>query len=74
MKPMLVRFVLHQEAVSACRLVSSKDFLLEKQMAKPDLQITERDASILSEILSDLVRLTPKQQLLRLIVEWIRSG
>ena len=43
-------------------------------MAETHLKITQRDAATILEILSHLVRLTPQQQLLRLIVHWIHSG
>ena len=67
-----MRFVLNQ--VSALRLFVQGSRYWKKQMAKTNLQITKRDAEIILEILSHLVWRERKQQLIRLIVDWIRSG
>jgi len=53
--------------------VGAQVLSLEKD-EKNDLQITKVDAVIIANVLSHLVRLTPEQELLRLIVHWIRSG
>ena len=62
---------LAQKRSSHC--VGAKVLSLEKD-EKNDLQITKVDAAIIANVLSHLVRLTPEQELLRLIVHWIRSG
>jgi hypothetical protein len=52
----------------------SGDLKLESTMQGTEPKISEREAEMILDSLSRLMRLGLKQQLLRLIVYWIRSG
>jgi hypothetical protein len=43
-------------------------------MMETDLKIAKRDTATIVEILSHLVERMPREQLLRLLVYWLRSG